>query len=67
MDQQAREVVEDMIKRGNMCSINGWSYDSWNSMISGGAPQVKTVLDSVSASVEDTVAIANEEIATLKK
>ena len=66
-DAEAKETVEDMLNRGKICYNSGWTYSIWSSLMNGTASQVKSVLDSFAGSIEDTVAIANEDIKSLNK
>ena len=66
-DEQAKTVVEDMLKRGDMCMIDGWRWDVWNALTSSSSSQVKTILDSYKSRVDDEVAIANAAIAEFQK
>lgn len=66
-DEQAKTVVEEMMSRGDMCMIDGWRYNVWNALTSGGSSQVKTVLDTYKATIEDEVAIENAAIAEFQK
>lgn len=66
-DAEAKETVEDMLNRGKICYNSGWTYSIWSSLMNGTASQVKSVLDSFAGSIEDTVAVANEDIKSLNK
>lgn len=66
-DEQSKTTVEDMISRGKTCMISGWRWDVWNALTTGGSAQVKTVLDTYSAAIDDLVAIENSALETLQK
>lgn len=66
-DEQSRVVVEDMLSRGDMCMLNGWRWNVWNSLTQGSSSQVKTVLETYKGVIEDEVAIDNAAIAEFQK
>ena len=67
VNNEAKTVVEAMIKRGNFFFGNGYNYQIWQELISGTSSNVKSVLDSYSGQIDSTVAENNSNIAKLNK
>ncbi|GEM_PF-977602 len=67
ISEEAREVCESMIKKGNFYFANGYNYSIWQQMLQGTASNVKAILDSNAGMIDDTVAIANMQLTNLPK
>lgn len=67
LNKEAREVCESIIKKGNFYLGYGYEYSIWQQMISGTSSQVKTVLDSNAAKIEDQCLVLNSQIKSLSK
>lgn len=65
--EQAKEIIDYTKNKAKLCYNYGWTWEIWNAMVKGGSAQVKTVLDTYAPKIDDTVAVANGELASLKK
>lgn len=64
-NDEAKTVVESVIKENKFFYGNGYNYDIWQEMIKGTGTNVKSILDAYQGVINDTVSLENSKLSKL--